>query len=122
MAMRVEPKLPDIHHQLEAVANDINSKLPAPKIPREQPQFVTVGNQAADGMVQAAESALNEGQNMLEKVKATADRIKGMLAECEQEIRAYIEKTQALGKDILDASTTFLSTEGKSDRSNGQPR
>ena len=108
MAMRVEPKLPDIHHQLEAVAQDINSKLPAPKIPREQPQFVSVGNQAADGMVQAAQNALNEGQSMLEKVKATADRIKGMLAECEQEIATYVAKTQALGNDILDASKTFL--------------
>jgi len=82
-------------------------KWQAPTEQRERAAWVTLANQAADGMVAAAENAVTEAKNALEAAKRHADALRAEVDKRERDIDDLSNRIKALGGEILSAHRKF---------------
>lgn len=104
----VDPVLAEFNKNLESIQNGLNeeaSKDPPKSIPDYQ--FVSLAEQCADGMVQAAEAALAEAQSNLASAKAHADALRSEIKARNEQIATLTERLKSFGGKILEAHENF---------------
>jgi hypothetical protein len=105
---RIGAVMNDIEEELQSMVNGTN--LPAttniqapPEVPREITKPEGLGMEIAKAMEEAAEAALVEAQNHLQKTKIDAEKIREDVKAWADKHDALVKRFQDLGKSTLES-------------------